>query len=117
MRVIVRAAGRGPDGIRSRSHARRFGLGLLKDTHDLCLKFREFDCQYRAAGMEDQIAPCGQQINMAAQGLAHAALDAVALMGLAQHLAGGQPDARTGGQRRFGKARGWGARNQLIDAD
>jgi hypothetical protein len=46
------------------------------------------------AWMEDQIAALRKQIHMAAQGLAHAALDAVAVVSPAQHLAGGEPDAR-----------------------
>ena len=95
-------------------HSRRLGLCLLKDTHNLRLKFREFHGEHGAARMEDQIAALGQQIHMAAQGLAHAALDAVALMRLAQHLAGGEPDARA--CRRAARAV-CGARNQLIDAD
>ena len=47
---------------------------------------------------------------MPAQNLAHAALDAVALVRLAQHLAGGEPDARAGL-----RASVCGARNQLIE--
>jgi hypothetical protein len=39
--------------------------------------------------MKDQIAALRQQLNVAAQGLAHAALDAVALMRLAENLANG----------------------------
>ncbi len=73
----------------------RLGFCLLKDTHNLRLKFRKFDGEHRAAGMQDQVEAAGQQVQMAAQGLAHAALDAVALMRLAQHLARGEPDART----------------------
>jgi hypothetical protein len=44
--------------------------------------------------MEDQVATRRQQVQMAAQGLSHAALDAVAFMGLAQNLAGCEADAR-----------------------
>ena len=43
----------------------------------------KFDDEYAAAGMKDQIAALGQQIHVAANGLSHAALDAVALMRLA----------------------------------
>ena len=53
----------------------------MKDTYNLRLKFREFDGKHKAAGMEDQIKAPGQQVDMAAQGLAHAALDAIAFMG------------------------------------
>ena len=94
-------------------HARRLGVGLLKDTHNLGLEFREFDGEHRAARMQDQIEAQGQQVHMAAQHLAHAALDAIALVRFAQHLAGGEPNARAG--RRA--CRFCGARNQLIEAD
>ena len=71
-----------------------------------------------AAGMEDEIAALRQQVDVAAQSLSHAALDAIAFMGLAQHLAGGEPNAWG---RRSAQLPGiggcCGARNQLIDAD
>jgi hypothetical protein len=70
-------------------HARRLGICLSQDTFNLRLKFREFHGQYAAPGMEDQIAALRQQVHVAAQGLSHAALDAVAFMRLAQHLARG----------------------------
>ena len=91
MRMLAGAAGRGSGLLCA---ARRLGPGLLKNTHNLRLKFREFHGEHDAAGMKDQIEARGQQIHVAAQGLAHAALDAVALMGLAQHLARGEADAR-----------------------
>ncbi len=50
---------------------------------------------------------------MTAQHLAHAALDAIALMRLAQHFAGGEADARP----RLRLVSVCGARNQLIEAD
>ncbi len=57
-----------------------------------------------------------QQVDVAAQGLSHAALDAVALVGLAEHLAGGEPDAWA--RRGLGcREAVCGARNQLMDAD
>ena len=45
--------------------------------------------------MKDEIATLGQKVHVAAQGLSHAALDAVAFMGLAQHLARGEADTRS----------------------
>ena len=93
-------------------HARRLGACLLKNTHNLGLKFREFRGEHRAARMQDQVEALGQQVHVAAKHLAHAALDAVALVRLAQHLAGGEPDARAGRLRSV-----CGARNQLIEAD
>jgi len=44
--------------------------------------------------MENQVAALGEQFQMAAEGLSHAALNAVAFMGFAQNIAGGEPDAR-----------------------
>ncbi len=44
--------------------------------------------------MEDEIGSIGKQVHVPAQGLAHAALDAIALVGFAKHFAGGQTHAR-----------------------
>jgi hypothetical protein len=44
--------------------------------------------------MEDEVEANGKQIYVTAQNVAHAALDAIALVGLAEHLAGREPDAR-----------------------
>ena len=66
----------------------------MKDTHNLRFKFRKFEVEDRSAGMEDEIAAQRQQGDVAAQGLSHAALDAIAFMGFAQDLAGGEADAR-----------------------
>jgi hypothetical protein len=84
MRVIAQAPI--PEDMRRRLASAR----LLKDTHNLRLKFRKFDGEHDAARMEDEIEALRQQVDVAAQGLAHAALDAVALMRLAQHLARGE---------------------------
>jgi hypothetical protein len=66
----------------------------VKDTHNLRFKFRKFDGEDGTARMEDEIAAQRQQVYVAAQGLAHAALDAVAFMGFTKDLAGGEADAR-----------------------
>ena len=76
--------------------ARRLGPGLFKDTHNLRLKLHKFHSEHIAARMEDQIEALGQKVDVAAQSLAHAALDAVALVSLAQHFADGEADARRG---------------------
>ncbi len=47
--------------------------------------------------MQDEIAARGQQIGMPAQDFAHAALDAISFMGLAEHFACGQTDSRPDG--------------------
>ncbi len=55
---------------------------------------------------------------MAAQSLAHAALDAIALVGLAEHFAHGEADARQPERRRRRRQFATcGARNQLMEAD
>lgn len=46
--------------------------------------------------MEDEIAAFGQQAGVTAKGLTHAALDAIAFMGLADDFAGGEANARAG---------------------
>lgn len=66
----------------------------MEDTHNLSFKFRKFDGENETARMKDKVAALGQQVDVAAQNLAHAPLDAIAFMGLAQHLAGGEADAR-----------------------
>src|SRR5215469_868677 len=63
---------------------------LIQDTHDLGFKFREFDCEHGTPGMEDQIDAGGDQAGVAPQGFAHAALDAVTLVRLAEHAACGE---------------------------
>ena len=73
---------------------RRLGLGLFKDTQNLSLKLREFHGEHDAAGVQDEIEARGQEIDMAAERLAHAALDAIALMGLADHLTYSEANAR-----------------------
>jgi hypothetical protein len=48
--------------------------------------------------VKDEIEARWKEIDVAAQSLAHAALDAVALVGLAHHFADGETDARRGGK-------------------
>ena len=69
-------------------------LGLLKDTHNFALKLHEFHREDGAARMQDEIKARRQEIDVAAQSLAHATLDAVALMSLAHDFAYGEADAR-----------------------
>jgi hypothetical protein len=64
-------------------------LGLLKDTHNFALKLREFHREDGAARMQDEVEARGQKIDVAAQSLAHAPLDAVALMSFAHDFAHG----------------------------
>lgn len=72
-------------------------MGLLKDTHDLRLKFHEFEGKHGAARMEDEIEAFREQLNVAAESLAETALDAIALVGLTEDFAGGEADPRRGG--------------------
>jgi hypothetical protein len=76
--------------------ARRLGMGLFKDTQNLALKLREFNGEHNAARVQDEIEARWQKIDVAAKNLAHAALDAVALMGLSQHFARGEANTRPG---------------------
>ena len=76
--------------------ARCFRIGLSKNTHDFCFEFREFDPKDGTAWMKDQVASRGEQIDMAAQHFAHAALDAIALVGFPEHFACSQSNTRPG---------------------
>jgi len=93
-----------------RRAASRLGLCLLKNTHNLRLKFLEIERQHRAPWMQDQVAARRQQFHVAAKRLSHAALDAVPLMSLAKHLAGGEADTRA--SRGLGNRAGSGPRSQ-----
>jgi hypothetical protein len=68
-------------------HAYRLSLCLMKNTHNLRLKFRKFKGQHKPPGMQDQIESSWQHVSMTPQRLAHTPFDAVALVGLAEHLA------------------------------
>jgi len=81
---------------------RSFRLCLMKNTHDLCFKFPEFDSEYSAPWMQDQIAPRRKQLNMPSKCLAHASLDAIPFVRLAQHFARRQPHAWPGNSLSFG---------------
>src|ERR1700679_56203 len=70
----------------------------MKDTHNLGLKFPEFKRHDKPPRMENQIEPRREQIHMAPESLAHAPLDAIAFMRLAEHFACGQSHARSGGE-------------------
>jgi len=76
-----------------RIHARCLDGCLLENTHNLGFKFHEIQCEYRAARVENEIAGRGQQVKVAAQSFFHAALDAIALVRLAQNFANGEPNA------------------------
>ncbi|HWE83606.1 MAG TPA: hypothetical protein VG267_01585 [Terracidiphilus sp.] len=71
-----------------------FSTGLSEDTHDLGFQFREIEGKDGAPGMQDQIGGRGQQIDVAAEGFTHAALDAVALVCFAKDFADSKADAR-----------------------
>jgi hypothetical protein len=77
--------------------ARGLGACLLKETHNLGFEFGEFEVKDDAARMQDEVEARGQQIDMAAEGLSHAALDAIAFMGFAQNFAGGEAHTRACG--------------------
>jgi hypothetical protein len=68
-------------------------LDLAEDLGDLALERRELEFEDGAAGVEDDIDGCLEQMQVFADGLAHAALDAVAVDGLAHDLADGEADA------------------------
>jgi hypothetical protein len=55
---------------------------------------REFDGEHCATRVKDDVKTWRKQIDVAAQSFAHAALDAIALSGFAQHFANGEADAR-----------------------
>ena len=74
----------------------RLGLGLFKDTQNFPVKLREVDGEHDAARVQDEIEACGQELDVAAKSLAHAALDAVALVGLADDFTDSEADARRG---------------------
>jgi hypothetical protein len=82
-------------------HPLRFDICLVKDTHNLRLKFRKFYGENETAGMKDQIASLGQQINVAPQCFSHATLDPIALVSFANYFAGRKTNARRGSVMRI----------------
>ena len=96
----------------SRVCARLLGICLLENTHNLGVKFREFERQHRPVRMKDQVAAGRQLVDMPPQHLAQPPLDAIALVRLTEDLAHGKSDALR--PSRLGFAR---ARNQLIEAE
>lgn len=87
-----------------------FGICLLENTHNLGIKFREFERQHRPVRMKNEVTACRQQANMVPQHIAQPALDAIAFVSLAEDLANGESDAR---DRRLGLR----SQNQLIEAE
>ena len=67
---------------------------LVKNTQNLCFKFREIYGENRSARMKDEVTAGGKQIRMAAKRLAHAALDAITIVRLAENFACSKSDAR-----------------------
>jgi hypothetical protein len=61
----------------------------MKNTHNLRFEFPKFQHEHNPPWMQNQIEPLGQKLDMPPQGLAHAPLDAVAFVSLAQHFACG----------------------------
>jgi len=68
---------------------------LLENTHNLGIKFREFEFQHGPVRMEDQVAPRRQLVDVPPQYLAQPPLDAIALMRRSKHLPHCESDART----------------------
>ncbi len=66
---------------------------LREDMNYLCFKFREIQGQHRTPRVQNQIASLRQQVEMTAQRLAHAALDAIAFVRFTQYFAGGESHA------------------------
>jgi hypothetical protein len=73
----------------------RLDPGLFKDTYNLGFKLHKLHEHDVAPWMEDEIETFRQEIDVPTESLTHAALDAVALMGFAKHLADGEADARS----------------------
>ena len=73
--------------------ARGLGICLFENTHDFGFEFREIHGEHNSPGVQDQVVSRGNERDMAAQRLAHAALDAIAVVGFAQHLTRGEADA------------------------
>ena len=84
-----------------RSHCCRFFLRLSKNTQKLALKFRVFDGENGAAGVEDEIESSGKELSALAQQIAHAAFDAIALVGGADDFTDGESDAGCGDRVRL----------------
>src|SRR5208282_4872090 len=76
--------------------ARRLRPRFFKNTHNFVLQFPKLHGEDDAARMKDEVDARRQQVDMAAQGFAHTALNAVALVRFADDFADGEPDARSG---------------------
>jgi len=73
------------------------GLDAAEDGGDLTLELGEVEIDDRAAGMQDDVDGRGEERERGADGLAEAALDAVAVDGLAEGFGDGEADAWAGG--------------------
>ena len=83
-------------------HACCLSLCLMKNTHNLRLKFRKFKGEYKPPGMQDEIESRGQHVSMAPQCLAHPPLDAVAFMRLTEYFSRSKSHTRPDRQWRPG---------------
>lgn len=72
-------------------------LDGAEDGGDLAVEEGEVEVDDGAAGVQDDVDGEGEEIEIVADGLAHAALDAVAVDGLAHDFADGKADAGAGG--------------------
>jgi hypothetical protein len=61
----------------------------MQDTHNLSFKFREFEGEHDAAGMQDEVAALWKEVDVTPQNIAHAPLDPIAFVGFAEHFARG----------------------------
>jgi hypothetical protein len=73
------------------------GLDAAEDVCDLALELREVEVDDGAAWMQDDVDRRCEQRERGADGLAQAALDAVAIDGFAEGLGYREADARAGG--------------------
>lgn len=67
---------------------------LLENTHNLRIKFREFERQHRSVRMKDQIATARQLVDMPPQHFTKPPLDPIALVSWTQDLADSKSDSR-----------------------
>jgi len=67
---------------------------LLENTHNLRIKFREFERQHRSVRMKDQVAAARQLVDMPPQHFAKPPLDPIALVRWTEDLADSKSDSR-----------------------
>jgi hypothetical protein len=80
------------------------GLDVVEDTDHFAFEPEKFDGEDRLAGMKNDVHVCRNAFDMAADDIAHAALDTIAFDGVAEDFAGGEADAGAGRHRRPGGA-------------